>query len=132
MATATAVKAVLDRARGYIGQHEVPMGSNRGAFVQECQHHTFLGGTGWPWCAAFCHRVFDEAKLPFPYKSASAYGMYAWAQKAGWARTTPAPGMLAVVNEGAGHICIVESYDTKTRVVTSIDGNVSNQVSRRT
>ncbi len=125
------VQRVLQLAAKYIGEHEHPMGSNTGAFVQECQSHTFLGGTGWPWCAAFCHRVFDEAGKPFPFKSASAFGMLTWARKVGWTVPAPKPGCLGVVSHGAGHICIVESYDPATKLVSSIDGNVSDSVAPR-
>lgn len=127
------VERVLQRARGYIGQHEQPMGSNTGPFVLACQRSTSLGGTRWPWCGAFCDRVFTEEGVPFPASAptASAFGMYAWAKKVGWTISKPKPGALAVVNAGAGHICIVESYDPETGTVTSIDGNVSDSVARR-
>ncbi len=130
---AAPVQRVLHRARGYIGQHEVPMGSNSGPFVRACQQFTNLGGTGWPWCGAFCDRVFTEERMPFPTSAptASAYGMDAWARKVGWSTSKPTPGALAVVNKGAGHICIVERYDSGTQTVWTIDGNVSDSVAPR-
>lgn len=133
MPTKSPVERVLDAARKHIGQREQPMGSNTGPFVLRCQRSTSLGGTRWPWCGAFCDLVFTEAGVPFPASAPtpSAFGMLSWAQKVGWATKSPRPGALGVVSAGAGHICIVEEFNATTKIVTSLDGNVSDQVARR-
>jgi hypothetical protein len=43
------------------GVKEHPFGSNSGPKVKEYQASTSLGGTGWPWCAAFCSWSFERA-----------------------------------------------------------------------
>lgn len=120
------VDTVLKIALGELGVHESPPRSNSGWRVREYQSHTFLGGTGWPWCAAFVNWVFDKAGIGFPYKSASAYGMLDWARKVGWARTKPLPGDLGVVHNGAGHINLVRRVEGTT--VYCIDGNHLDRV----
>ena len=97
------------------------------------QQHTFLKGTGWPWCNAFVNFVMDEAKVYWPYKSAGAYDSLRWYTRAGWRTHDPAPGDVAVFNVGSGHIAIVESLEhTKhgTTMVHTIDGNHGDSVSR--
>jgi len=123
----TPVQRVLFRAQLYIGRGEIPPGSNTGPFVRECQRYTWLPGTGWPWCVAFCQRVFAECGLKLPWGSAGAYDIYDRAKKAGWAKRTPKPGDIAIWNFGTGHASIVRrvlgSY------VETIDGNVGDKVS---
>lgn len=43
------------------GVTESPAGSNSGTKVREYQATTTLGGTGWPWCAAFVSWSFFKA-----------------------------------------------------------------------
>ncbi len=124
----TPVQRVLFRAQLYIGMGEDPPGSNTGKFVRECQRYTWLSGTGWPWCVAFCQRVFAECGYKLPWGSAGAYDIYDRAKKAGWTKRTPKPGDIAIWNIGAGHASIVKSYDAKAKIVTTIDGNVSDRV----
>lgn len=57
----TMTEQALDRAESQVGTTEAPPGSNRGARVQSYQSSTTLGGTGWPWCAAFISWVWQEA-----------------------------------------------------------------------
>jgi len=47
------------------GVKEHPAGSNSGPRVREYQASTSLGGTGWPWCAAFCCWVYRGAGKRF-------------------------------------------------------------------
>ena len=44
---------VVKVALAEVGTTEVPLGSNSGPRVRQYQASTSLGGTGWPWCAAF-------------------------------------------------------------------------------
>jgi hypothetical protein len=57
----TLTEKALEAAESQIGTTESPMGSNRGARVQEYQSSTTLAGTGWPWCAAFVCWVWQQA-----------------------------------------------------------------------
>ena len=123
----TPTQRVIARAQLYIGQHEDPMGSNRGAFVQKCQSFTWLRGTGWPWCVAFCQRVFTECNLKLPWGSAGAWDLYARAQKVGWTHRIPKVGDIAIWNFGTGHASIVRRVLGNS--VETIDGNVGDKVS---
>lgn len=129
---ATTSQIIVNVARGELakGVKEIPDGSNTSPRIVQYQHATWLGGTGWAWCAAFCDWVYRDAGYPFPFPSAGAYDFLARAQKAGWAATAPQVGCVAVFNLGAGHAAIVEKFDGST--VTTIDGNVSNRVGRHT
>ncbi|HMA26090.1 MAG: CHAP domain-containing protein [Solirubrobacterales bacterium] len=125
--------AVLVHASAYIGNHEEPMGSNDGSFVRECFKHTWLKFKAIPkgkayWCVAFVQRVFDECGLSWPWKTAGAYDFGDRGTQAGWAHKLPKPADVAVWNIGDGHASIVRSYDAKTGLVTTIDGNVSDRV----
>lgn len=117
-------------ARGELGVREVPMGSNTGPRVRQYQAATFLGGTGWPWCAAFTCWVWQRAGKPLPYKTASAYGMLNWAKSVGWAKPSHdlIPGDLVVFNVGSGHIGVFERWDGS--ICHTVDGNHFNMVAR--
>lgn len=117
-------------ARAELGVTEHPMGSNTGRRVRQYQAATFLNGTGWPWCAAFCCWVWERAGHKLPYPTASAYGMLNWAQGAGWAKPSHAlvPGDLVVFNVGSGHIAIFERWEGN--LIHTIDGNHLNRVMR--
>ncbi len=126
-------KRVVNRAGLWIGQKEVPPGSNDGPFVRECFEHTWLKFSAIPkgkayWCIAFIMRVFDACGFPFPWKTAGAFDMYDRAKAAGWTVLTPKPGDVAIWNIGDGHGSIVLGYDPVAKAVHSIDGNVSDQV----
>jgi uncharacterized protein (TIGR02594 family) len=118
---------VLAVARKELGVKESPPHSNSGTRVRVYQQHTFLKGTGWPWCNAFVNFVMDEAGVYWPYKSAGAYDSLRWYTKAGWRTTKPAAGDVAVFNIGSGHIAIVTDVDKNT--VHTIDGNHGDSVS---
>lgn len=120
----------IDIARAELGVTEHPMGSNSGPRVREYQAATFLGGTDWPWCAAFCCWVWQRAGHKLPYRTASAYGLLSWARGAGWARpsTSLTPGDLVVFNVGAGHVGIFERWEGST--IHTVDGNHNNMVAR--
>lgn len=125
----------VEWARSQIGQQEEPLGSNKGSFVQFCQARTWLGGTGWPWCAAFAITAIEEGGGDeYPDKTAGAWDLLARAAKRNW--TLPASsrvvqaGDLVVFNIGTGHVGIVESITPVA--VTSIDGNSGDMVARVT
>lgn len=122
-----------------IGQKEIPAGSNSGPFVQACQKATWLGGTGWPWCAAFCLAATQAAGFTGLDRTAGAWDALARAAKKGWSVEPKEyekviPGDLVVFNTGSGHIAIVESFSEQGGVVycNSVDGNASDQVKRCT
>lgn len=127
---------ILVLAAKEIGIAEVPDGSNSGPRVRWYQAATWLGGSFWPWCAAFCCRMAEQAGFKLAYKGAGAYAWYDdGAQlvgkkipRSGWKKVIP--GDFAVWALGAGHISIVERIDPDG-TVHSIDGNVSNMVARR-
>ena len=116
------------------GVHEIPDGSNRGPRVEFYQAHTWLGGTGWPWCAAFVDTAWEVGGgLALPWRTAGAWDMGDRARKAGWTVRSPAelvPGDPVVWAFGTGHVSLFLS--TKDGWVTTIDGNVSNKVDKRT
>lgn len=55
---------VVQIALGEKGVVESPAGSNSGKRVMEYQAATSLGGTGWPWCAAYVAWCYAQAKRP--------------------------------------------------------------------
>ena len=116
-----------------LGETEAPPGSNRGPFVQYCQSHTWLGGSGWAWCAAFVVTAVQEGGgEEYPDKTAGAWDLLARATKRGWAvgASKVKPGDLVVFNIGSGHVGVVEQI--KNGQVTSIDGNSGDAVKRCT
>lgn len=122
---------VLAWALSQVGQREEPMGSNRGAFVEFCQSHTWLKPGAWPWCAAFAVTAIEEgAGVEYPDPSAGAWDLLARAAKRGWARPGNfkgvKPGDLAVFNIGSGHIGVVSKVTTKQ--CFSVDGNAGDMV----
>lgn len=121
---------VVAVAKSHIGEGEVPLGSNSGPFVQKCQAATFLGGTNWPWCAAFFCLCNEEAGVPVPYASAGAYDLLKWAQDNGHSPKIPEPGDGVVFNIGEGHIGICERVEGAS--IVTIDGNWDDHVERHT
>jgi hypothetical protein len=128
-------REALDWATRHLGQHEEPPGSNTGRFVRECQAATWLGGTRWPWCVAFYLRAWEATGRPLPWRGAGAWAFLAWAQTAGWAVPLEhaVPGDAIIWRFGAGHCSMLELPYRQTRPnVQTIDGNVSDAVTRRT
>jgi uncharacterized protein (TIGR02594 family) len=123
---------VVSKARSYLGQHEVPSGSNTGPFVRLCQACTWVKGTGWPWCAAFVCKVHKDVGLKLPFPSAGAHDLYDHARAAGWAVKTPIPGCVADWNIGSGHTSFVIAVDLKAKTVRTIGGNESDAVRETT
>jgi CHAP domain len=68
------------------GVREIPSNSNRGKRVEEYQRATWLGDTGWAWCAAFIcwgiKQIDDVTPLPFPRpRTAGAWDFERWARE---------------------------------------------------
>ncbi len=119
-------------ARNNVGKHEIPMGSNRGPFVQSCQKATWLGGTGWPWCVAFFIKAWTVAGYTLPYKGAGAYAFLAWHKKHQPSWVVPLhkakPGAAVILNVGSGHLAMLNvPYHGEKKVVT-VNGNVHDSV----
>ena len=132
---ATLGERALKIAIQEIGVREQPDGSNTGPRVREYQAATWLPGTGWPWCAAFCGWAYRHAGYVFPDRSAGAWDLVDRAVRNGWAVTVTAagarPGDLVAFRVGSGHVALLERYDPSTATVHTVDGNVSNMVARR-
>lgn len=117
------------------GVREVPLGSNTGPRVRWYQSHTWLPGTGWPWCTGFALTGWEEAggfRLPWP--SAGAWDLANRARAAGWAVASPGalvPGDIVTFKSGAGHLAVFLKYDGKTDTIFTVDGNVSDRVDYR-
>jgi hypothetical protein len=134
-APTAAGQAVLNAVRGEVGVAEQPPGSNDSPRIAQFRQATAGSGVG-PWCAYFTSWAAREAGAPLG-DGGQGFGrvddVYAWAQKAGKAipngpGVTPQPGDLIVWDE---HIGVVESVGADGTVNT-IEGNSSDQVSRRT
>jgi hypothetical protein len=123
----------LQIARTYVGQKEVPAGSNWGKFVQDCLKTV---GITFPaaWCCAFTHRVYQEAAtlLNVPNAHPKTGGVLKCMQMAGSSRQIAKKdasdknilaGYLGIMDfgKGLGHIYIVVSVVGD--VITTIEGN---------
>jgi hypothetical protein len=126
--------AVVAAAAGEVGQAEQPPGSNDSPRIAMYRQATAGAPGPGPWCAYFASWACRQAGLPIGENGAgggSVDGLYAWAQRVGRAEGpsyTPKPGDLIVWNE---HIGVVENVLPDGSVQT-IEGNSSDQVSRRT
>ena len=125
----------MNAVRGEVGVAEQPPGSNDSPRIAQFRQATAGSGVG-PWCAYFTSWAAREAGAPLG-DTGQGFGrvddVYAWAQKAGKAipngpGVTPQPGDLIVWDE---HIGVVESVGSDGTINT-IEGNSSDQVSRRT
>jgi len=134
---------IVNIARAEIGVEEVD-GTNSGKRVREYQASTDLGGTGWPWCAAFVCWVVQRAmaqagisetpgyKRP---KTASAWGFEAWsrAQDSTTQTKKPHKGDIQagdIVIFTFSHIGIATSKPNKDGFVDTIEGNTDGAGSR--
>jgi hypothetical protein len=134
-APTSAGQAVLNAVRGEVGVAEQPPGSNDSPRIAQYRQATAGSGVG-PWCAYFTSWAARQAGVPLG-ENGQGFGrvddVYAWAQRAGkaipnGAGVKPQPGDLVVWDE---HIGVVESVDPDGSIHT-IEGNSSDQVSRRT
>ncbi len=130
-----------------VGTVEIPRNSNSGKRVIEYQRATNLGGTGWPYCAAFvcwCIRewlkdsaVRDALKLTkagaeaWRPKTAAAFGFHDWAEKNGLLVMSDNPSHVLHTADLAtfdfSHIGIVRDDFDKAGIsyIVTIDGNTS-------
>lgn len=117
------VRIALDE----VGVLEQPLGSNTGTRVKQYQATTSLGGTGWPWCAAFVEWCWERAGVPTdicdPYT-----GTFAARAKASGQVGAPRPG-AAIIWPGT-HVELLVSPATSPGVWHCVGGNVSDGVRR--
>lgn len=128
-------EGVVAWAEREFGTSEQPPGSNTGERVRFYQSHTWLPGTGWPWCAAFVCAAWEEGgKRKLPWPSAGAWDMGNRARASGWAVRSPTelvPGDIVVWAFGQGHVSIFLGYHAAARTIRTIDGNVGDKVDHR-
>lgn len=123
--------AIVRIAIQEIGVREIPPHSNRGPRVSQYQRATNLWKTlkgGWPWCSAFVVWTAKQAgvNLPKDMRTASVWHFTQAARKHGMIVASPKPGDAVVLFAEGRHIGIVESYDPKTRILHTIEGNTSS------
>lgn len=123
-------------AQGELGQVEQPPGSNDSPRIAQYRTATVSAGVG-PWCAYFASWVARQAGVPLGEQGqgfGAVSAIAAWAQRTGRAQPpasgyTPKPGDLVLW--GDRHMGIVESVAADGSV-TTIEGNSSDSVARRT
>jgi hypothetical protein len=126
-------QAILNLVSREVGVAEQPPGSNDSPRIAQYRQATAGSGVG-PWCAYFVSWAAREAGVPLG-DTGQGYGLvddvWAWGERSGKAipagSGTPQPGDLIVWDE---HIGVVESVQPDGRI-TTIEGNSSNQVARR-
>jgi hypothetical protein len=131
----TGGSALLAAVQREVGVAEQPAGSNDAPRIAQYRQATAGSGVG-PWCAYFTSWAAREAGMPLGDNGqgfGSVDALYAWAQQSGRAvangpGVVPRPGDLVVWDE---HIGVVEAVLPDGSVQT-IEGNSSDQVSRRT
>lgn len=140
---------LIDIARREVGTTESPPGSNSGARIVQYQRATDLGGTGWPWCAAFvcwCVRewlkdadVRVALKLKTPAaaekwrpKTAAAFGFHTWAEDRGLLVMSDSSSNILHTGDlmtfDMSHIGLV--VDDTGDTISTIEGNTSTAGSR--
>ncbi len=130
----SAGQKMLAAAQAELGQAEQPPGSNDSPRIAEYRTATAGSGVG-PWCAYFVSWAANQAGAPVGEQGqgfGAVAALLAWGERTGRALpagTTPQPGDIIVW--GGRHIGIVENVLPDGRIQT-IEGNSSDQVSRRT
>ena len=127
--------AILNLVRPEVGVAEQPPGSNDSPRIAQYRQATAGAPGPGPWCAYFVSWAAREAGVPLG-DAGQGFGrvdvVWAWGERAGKAipagNGTPQPGDLIVWDE---HMGIVESVGADGSV-TTIEGNSSDRVSRRT
>jgi hypothetical protein len=130
----SAGQAMVGLARQEVGVAEQPPGSNDSPRIAQYRQATAGSAVG-PWCGYFVSWAARNAGVPLG-EQGQGFGavsdVWAWAQRSGKAiqpgTQPPQPGDLIVW--GGRHIGLVESVDPDGSIHT-IEGNASNQVSRR-
>lgn len=75
-------------------------GNNRGRRVQQYQQVTDLGGTGWPWCAAFVCWCYRMATWPESFAGWGEAAVVEWVRSA----RNRQHGLRVTDNPGAGDL----------------------------
>lgn len=109
--------------------------SNTGKRVKEYQATTNLGGTGWPWCAAYICWIFKQAGIfteDDRPKTAAAYGFETWAKKLGISVIKKPDKVLKgdIVIYSFSHIGIASSDSGTNGTFTAYEGNTNAAGSR--
>ena len=136
----TLAQEIVRLATKEIGVQEIN-GSNSGKRVNEYQSATSLGGTGWPWCAAFICFIVRNAMINLgiqetaKYKrptTASAWGFEAWSRAQDKTTNTKKPhdgdivaGDIVVFT--FSHIGIAAGCPDKGGFVSTIEGNTDGE-----
>jgi hypothetical protein len=126
---------IVAMVQAEVGQAEQPPGSNDSPRIAQYRQATEGAPGPGPWCAYFTSWAAHSAGVPLGDHGqgfGSVDAVYAWAQSAGKAipagSQPPQPGDLIVWDE---HIGVVEAVTPDGKIQT-IEGNSSDQVSRRT
>jgi hypothetical protein len=128
-------QAMVNLARQEVGVAEQPPGSNDSPRIAQYRQATAGSGVG-PWCAYFVSWAARGAGVPIGEQGqgfGSVEQVWSWAQSAGKAipAGTQPPQTGDLIVWGGRHIGMVESVDPDGSIHT-IEGNSSDQVSRRT
>lgn len=117
--------AIVRRAMADVGICEMPPGSNRSPYIDECNR---LAGVpvGSYWCASWAGRVFREAGAQVPSGYASCDAWVAWAKKNGRWTNRPVPGAAVLYGKptDASHIGIVVRTDPR---LFTCEGNTGTE-----
>ncbi len=131
----TTGQRMVQIAEAEVGQAEQPPGSNDSPRIAQYRTATAGSGVG-PWCAYFASWVAQQAGVPLG-EAGQGFGavesVAAWGQRTGRFYTpgTQIPQAGDLIVWGGRHIGIVESVGADGSINT-IEGNSSDQVSRRT
>lgn len=105
-------------------------GANTGKRIREYQAATSLGGTGWPWCAAFVSWALLKGSKWNP-RQASVFGLRDWGNENGLFRPKtdfPKSGWVVLFdfepNKDGGTHCGFVTYPLKDFMIT-LEGNTS-------
>jgi hypothetical protein len=136
-------RKLIEIANAEIGVEEVD-GTNSGKRVREYQATTSIGGTGWPWCAAFiCWIVkqameqlgIEETKTFRRPTTAAAWGFELWSlaqDNSTWTKKPTRgdiePGDIVIFT--FSHIGIATSSPDLSGYVCTVEGNTDGQGSR--
>ena len=140
------MRSALRIAIDCLGEGEVEA-NNKSAWLDKVRQKDGTGlpwrGYKAPWCAAFVSYCYMQAikgtgsKLPW-VSSRSSRALERLLRANGVVHETPQPGAVAIFRRGvlgrAGHVGLVERYDSKTGRVHTIEGNASkfpSKVERR-
>ena len=136
-------RKLVEIANAEIGVEEVD-GTNSGKRVREYQATTSIGGTGWPWCAAFiCWVVkqameqlgIEETKTFRRPTTASAWGFELWSlaqDNSTWTKKPSKDDIEAgdIVIFTFSHIAIATGSPDSSGYVPTVEGNTDGQGSR--